>query len=282
MASTEPRTFLASLKTLFDRGVRYSTVIDIGCADGQFFLALHELGLVPDASPMNIDANSLYEASLASIKNVVGGDYRICALNDQEGEVEMTMSVHPYWSSLRQAGDPYWRRVNDLVATKKSVRMTTLDTLSRELALRPPFLVKLDVQGAEAHVLRGATEVLKDTHAVICETDVEDFDAVNAILAARGFILYDLTNVNRLRDGTLGWFYPVYVNSALESVKPQAFWDAKDNDGVIRAQNDRRQFILKSNAEILDRIQKGTVRRRNDLCFCGSGLKYKHCCGAVS
>jgi hypothetical protein len=171
--------------------------------------------------------------------------------------------------------------VNDLVATTKVVPATTLDTLSRQLAPQAPFLLKLDVQGGETDALLGATEVLKGTHVVICETDVDDFEAVNAVLAARGFVLYDLTGVNRLADGTLGWFYPVYVSCALDLVRPKEFWDASVNDAVIRVQDERRKAILKSNAEILERVEKGRVLRRNNACPCGSGRKYKHCCGAA-
>jgi FkbM family methyltransferase len=275
------RNFFAPLRTLFGKGVRYSTVIDVGCADGHFFLALHGLGLVPGAEPLNLDANSLYEASLSSIKSVLGGHYRICAIADREGELEMTMSVHPYWSSLRPASDPYWQRVNDLRATTSKVQVTTLDALARQLVLRPPFLIKLDIQGAEASALRGGVDVLKNTHAVVCETDVADFEAVNTTLTERGFVLYDLTTICRVPDGTLCWFYPVFVNRALDFVRPRAVWDAVNNDAVIRMQDARRQAILKSNAEILDRIRSGASLRRNDACPCGSGLKYKQCCGAL-
>jgi len=160
--------------------------------------------------------------------------------------------------------------------------VTTLDVLAGQLSLRPPFLIKLDIQGAEASALRGATEVLKNTHAVVCETDVAYFVAVNATLTERGFVLYDLTAFNRVTDGTLGWFYPVFVSRALDFVRPKAFWDAGSNDAVIRMQEVRRQAILKSNAEILERIRRGATLRRNEACPCGSGLKYKQCCGALS
>jgi FkbM family methyltransferase len=87
------------------------------------------------------------------------------------GEIEITESVHPYWSSIRPAGDPYWSRVNDLISKKVKAPATTLDTLAKELALKPPFLLKLDVQGAEQSVLVGAPDVLANTHTVICEAD---------------------------------------------------------------------------------------------------------------
>lgn len=53
-------TFTATLASLFNKGLRYSTVIDIGCADGNFFVDHFDMGLFPGAAPLNIDANALY------------------------------------------------------------------------------------------------------------------------------------------------------------------------------------------------------------------------------
>jgi uncharacterized protein YchJ len=44
--------------------------------------------------------------------------------------------------------------------------------------------------------------------------------------------------------------------------------------------------VLKKNAEMLDHIRRrrslagGHATRRNMPCLCGSGKKFKHCCGA--
>jgi FkbM family methyltransferase len=283
----------SAIERLFIKGVRYSTVIDVGCADGYFYL--DQMGFFPGAVPLNIDANRLYEESLKAIKDVVGGDYRISAITDYVGEIEITESVHPYWSSIKPEGDPYWARVNDLITTKVKVPATTLDTLAKELELRPPFLLKLDVQGAEKAVLAGGRAVLENTSVVISEADIDDFQDINKILVEAGFSLYDVTELSRLQDGTLGWFYPVYINKALDSVRPKAFWDFKQNEAVIGAQVERRKMIIKSNAETLDRIrnpQRSTQQSnrflkkpaaaisRNQPCPCGSGRRYKHCCGA--
>ena len=248
-------------------------------------------GFVPDAVPLNIDPNPLYENSLRAIQETVGGHFRICAVTDHEGDIELTMSQHPYWSSMRPAGDPYWERVNKLTAEKTVVPATTLDALQTQLSLKPPFLLKLDVQGAEADVLAGASDFLKQTHVVICEADVDDFQTINAILREKEFLLFDLTTIVRVDGGTLGWFYPVYINPAIDFVRPKAFWETKANEAVIRMQTERRNAILKSNAEILDRIRNPPTPPavkpasaapigRNQLCPCGSGRRYKHCCGA--
>jgi FkbM family methyltransferase len=260
MASLEAGTFLATLRVLLNKGIRYSTVIDVGCADGNFFLNHSATGLFPGAVPLNIDANDLYEDSLRAIKAAVGGDFRISAITDHEGDVELTTSAHPYWSSLRPRNDPYWMRVNNLISTKRLVPATTLDTLRKQLALAPPYLIKLDVQGGEHAVLRGAADVLKDTHVVICQADVEDFQDINDVLAQNYFVLYDVTHVGRAPDGTLGWFYPVYLNRALQHVRPKEFWQAEHNEVTINLQVRHRESILKDNAALIARI-----RERKDL-----------------
>jgi FkbM family methyltransferase len=275
----DPNSFSATIERLAAKGVCYSTVIDVGCADGQFFL--DHMRWFPGAVPLNIDANALYEPSLKAIKDVVGGDYRICAVTDYVGDVEITESVHPYWSSIAAKDDPYWSRINDLTKATRKVPATTLDALVDELALKPPMLLKLDVQGAERAALTGARAVLQDTHAVICEADIADFHTIHEVLSDAGFGLYDVTALSRVQDGTLGWFYPVYINSKLEGVRPRAFWDTKDNDAIIGLQVARRTAILQSNAATLNRLRNGprTVGR-NDPCTCGSGLKFKLCCGS--
>ncbi len=107
-------------------------------------------------------------------------------------------------------------------------------------------------------------------------------------------MLYDATGLQRVADGTLGWFHPIYVNKALDFVLPKSFWREEDNDAIVRTQFERRAMILKWNAEVLARYQSqlqsrrqtgaptqlASITRRNESCPCGSGRKYKHCCGA--
>jgi FkbM family methyltransferase len=226
MSPPERQDFRHSLLLLFTKGIRYSTVIDVGCADGNFFLELFHKGVFSGAVPLNIDANACYEDSLRAIQKVVGGHYRICAVTDHVGSVEIINSVHPYWSSLLPEDNLYWERVNKLSATKSIVPATTLDTLKKELELRPPFLLKLDVQGSEKSALQGAAELLQDTNAVICEADIDDFQDINVLLREKDFVLYDITRLDYAADGTFGWFHPVYINQSLNSVRPKSFWDA--------------------------------------------------------
>ncbi len=57
-----------TLAFLERKGVKYATVIDLGCADGHFFVQHFLQGPFKDSVPLHIDANSLYEPSLKSIQ----------------------------------------------------------------------------------------------------------------------------------------------------------------------------------------------------------------------
>lgn len=251
LANIPAGSFTGTLAGLFHKGVRYSTVIDVGCADGHFYVYHNHLGLFPGATVLNIDPNPLYEDSLKAIKDVMGGHYAIAAASDGEGEIELTMAMHPYWSSLRPREDSYWQRLNHMNQGTAKVPAVTLDRLAARLGLTGPYLVKLDVQGAEAQVLSGARDVLAHTHAVICEADVDDFQTINRMLVDSGFELFDVTQPHWLADRSLGFFYPVYLHRSLAHLRARAFWDETQNPAAVKAQIDRREQMLKLIKQIL-------------------------------
>src|SRR5262249_28991367 len=209
---------------------------------------------------LNIDPNPIYEDSLKAIKEVMGGHYVIAAASNREGEVELTMSAHPYWSSLRPQHDSYWERINRMKQDTVKIPAVTLDGLTSRLGLIGPYLMKLDVQGAEAQVLKGARDVLAHTHVVICEADVDDFHAVNQILVDAGFGLFDLTHPNWLADRTLGWFYPVYLNRSLDHLRSRSFWGQAQNLQAVKMQDDRRRQIVKQLSDMLAEERARTGR----------------------
>ena len=255
-----PGSFTATLVGLFEKGLRYSTVIDVGCADGHFYVYHSELGLFTGSTLLNIDANAIYEPSLKAIKDVMGGHYVIAAASDRASTAILTTAVHPYWGSLRPAGDRYWEHNNDLREGTIEVPTVTLDGLAKSLGLAGPFLLKLDVQGAEAEVLHGARDVLRQTHVVICEVDLDDFQTINEILVDAGFGLFDLTNPNWVFDRSLGWFYPVYLNRSLDRLRPRGLWDVAHNQAIVKAQVDRRRTIREQLARAL--AQQRAARSR--------------------
>jgi FkbM family methyltransferase len=253
---SEAGSLTDSLKLLAAKGLRYRTVMDLGCADGHFFLQYLSLGVFAGAVPVNVDANPIYEQSLSAIRDMVGGSYVIAAIAEHVGEVELTLGSHPYWSSLLAENDPYWQRMNKLHQGKTKVRAVTVDSLAQELRLVPPFLLKLDVQGAELAVLEGARETLTETDVVICEIDLADFNRLDRLLDNAGFSVFDITELRRIADGSLGWFYPVYLNRRRDGLRARTLWDASSNQTVLDMQRKRRAQVLEYNALVLAEIRK--------------------------
>ena len=260
MADVKLGTYSASLAVLAQHGVRYGSVIDAGCAEGNFFVQHYVMGPFEGAIAMNVDADAGYADHLARVRDAVGGHFLIAAVTDNRGEIELTTSLDPAWSSVRTSGDPYWQRLNNAATGRKRVRAVTLDELAVEFALPPPYLVKLDIQGAEAAALRGAANVLAKTEVVICEADVDDCHAIDRALTAAGFHLFDLTQVN-YANGVLAWFYPVYVNRILRDRLPRAFWKASDNERMARQQVERRRTILEWHEQLLPQIRAAKMRK---------------------
>lgn len=248
-------TISACLRILRSKGLRYSTVMDIGCADGHFFLQHYAEGEFEGATCVNIDANPVYAPSLQAIRDVVGGHYLIAAVTDREGETAMDASVHPYWGSMRPDGDAYWEQINRLAGTKIRVRTVTLDSIVTAFALRPPFLLKLDVQGGEIETLSGGGETLKQTDVVICETGPQDFRGVDRLMEESGLSLFDVTEPRRIADQSLGWFYPVYLSRRFDHVRRRSFWDARFNELVVNLQRERRAHVLAYTSDMLEKIK---------------------------
>jgi len=253
--SDKVATLSDALSVLFDKGLRYTTVIDCGCADGHFFVQHYAMGFLAGAVPLQIDANWIYESSLKAITETIGGHYAITAVADRTGDMEMTLGAHPYWSSLRGEDDPYWQTVNALHRGKVTVPVTTIDTLVRQFNLNGPFLLKLDLQGAEAAAFRGAADTLKRTSVVIVEADLNDFRELDRIMEDAGFNLFDITEERRIADRSLGWFYPIYLHHRLDSIRRRSFWDTNFNETVIENQKKRRESILAYNADVLRKLK---------------------------
>ncbi len=246
-----------TLQFLAQRGLRAGAFIDIGCADGHHGLFALLSGFLPAAQLVNIDANPVYEPSLRRIQSVVGGHYRISAVSDQAGTVEFHGSAHPYWASAVSADDDYWTSINGQRGEATVIGCQTLDVLLADMALVPPYIIKLDIQGLEAAALRGAAATLPNTAVVICEMLIGEFNPLHSLLAERGFDLFDITNLHRTQAGTLGWFDGVYLHRAFAGLVPRETWAAEHNAEVIRLQEERRRGVLAGIDELLALVRRG-------------------------
>lgn len=96
----------------------------------------------------------------------------------------------------------------------REVPMVTVDSLVARRSLPEPFLLKIDVDGAEVRILRGARRTLPRCSVVIIEAGVQNFWDRAEPLREAGFELFDLVGL-AYYDGRLCQFDAVFVNGAM-------------------------------------------------------------------
>ncbi len=137
-----------------------------------------------------------------------GYDYHIGVLSDENDK-----EVKFFQNDLFPGGNSYYREVGsptnvfpeDLYLLKTT---RTLDSVIEERGFPWPDLIKLDVQGAELDVLRGAPECLKHANMLIAELQNVNYNdgapqskEVIEYLQANGWTLKDALFCNNGPDG---------------------------------------------------------------------------------
>jgi FkbM family methyltransferase len=175
----------AMIRHLGDGGVFY----DIGANIGFFsLLGAHLSGFESgrvyafEAAPDNAEAIRV-NAALNGIGNVTV----ICkAVSSESGRGRLQVVDDQSWSKLEDYGEhPYTEQVIE-------VDLVSIDDLVAAGELRPPTLVKIDVEGAELAVLEGMSSTIDAYRpAIICELHDTHHEFV-AAMDAHGYRLINL------------------------------------------------------------------------------------------
>jgi FkbM family methyltransferase len=188
----------SSPERICKEGIAPATVIDVGAGGGTNWLTR----AFPDAYHVMIEPQRELEHFLREHLETVRGEIILTAVAERDGEsVFHVDSRRPLTSSLYEfAGLPYARE-------SRVVPMATLDRLAAERGWEPPFGLKIDAQGAEHLVIRGAAEVLRQSQFVITvvlaslahDPDLaygkgKTFAEFIALMDERGFGLRDIVN----------------------------------------------------------------------------------------
>ncbi|MDF2458798.1 MAG: Methyltransferase, FkbM family [Nitrospira sp.] len=181
------------------RSVGFSprTVIDVGAAYGSFTRLCH--GVFPGAHYLLIEPLDEYRSLLEQVTHAIPSSrYRLGAACARNGQVEI--NVHP-----DLVGSSLYREVETgtgVNGVPRSVRAVTVDAVVREAEASGPFLLKLDVQGAELDALEGAEKILDDCEFVVLEVSFFKFfeggpECAEMIgyMKHRGFVPYDIVGL---------------------------------------------------------------------------------------
>lgn len=191
-------------------GFKPQTVIDVGVAQGTPEL----YSTFPTAKHLLIEPLQEFEPALQGIAHSYDADYVVAAAASSAGRITIEIYDPPDSSSLLK-GPPSGGASGQL----REIPAVTIDGLCATKDLRPPFLLKVDVQGAELEVLGGASKTLRLTEVVVLETSLfrfwddspQLFDVLR-FMKERNFVAYDFFGpLMRPLDGALAQIDVAFV-----------------------------------------------------------------------
>jgi FkbM family methyltransferase len=189
-------------KNLRKRG-RFSpaTLIDVGVGAGTG--GLYEA--FPEAHLVLIEPLEEFKPDLDRIVSEHGGEYLITAAGAREGSA--TLNVEPHrlqLSSILESNMP--RDWADKPMEVREIPITTLDGLCEQKGWRSPYGLKIDTEGYEYEIIRGATRLLRETQFVIAELHLFGsfengycFADFIALMQSHGFHLCDVLDGRKMR-----------------------------------------------------------------------------------
>lgn len=191
-----------SLQTLRAMGIQPGFCVDVGAYHGEWTQQFRTC--FPESKILMVEAQepkrSILQQTIASAPHDI--TLEIALLGPTDGET-VDFTEMETGSSVFAEASPYARQT----VQRTTCRLDTI--LSRGSHPKVDFL-KLDVQGYELHVLRGAPEALRQTTAVLMETSLVPtntgcplFAEVIAFMDVAGFRLFDFCSQVRRKDGVL-------------------------------------------------------------------------------
>lgn len=177
-------------------GFRPRTIIDVGVADGT--LEIYEA--FPQARMILVEPVEAFRGAINQLLSRYEGECHYVAAGPENGEADFAIGEHfADLHGARFAPDGNGRRIP----------MRRLDELAS--GATGPILLKVDVEGFELSVMKGATSILPEVEVVILETRLFDvlggqsvMHEVVGAMAEQGYAVYDVLNtMARPLDGAL-------------------------------------------------------------------------------
>ncbi len=155
------------------RDMQLGGVIDAGAHVGEFALMIREV--LPGIPVVSFEPNPIAFAALkANAEDTADWTCLPYALDDHHGDAVLHANAFTPSSSLLPISRQGVRAFPYAVQSRRvSVPVRSLDALWPLYNLRAPLLLKLDVQGYEDRVLRGASAVLEHVSAIVIEVSYE-------------------------------------------------------------------------------------------------------------
>ncbi len=202
------------------RNMGINSVIDVGANNGNFVRLINTV--LPEASIYTFEPlMNTYEELIKMTAHIKKVKYFNHALGDTDGETIIYHNEFSPSSSMLKVKDahteafPYAKNV-----TREKIVIKKLDSIIDELALIPKILLKIDVQGFELTVLRGALRALPIFDIIILETSFVElyegqplFDDIYKYLTKHGFqFIGNLEQLSNPSNGQILQADSIFIN----------------------------------------------------------------------
>ncbi len=196
-------------------------VLDVGANVGQYAILRRHggfLGTIVSFEPQSAAFAELRSAKANDAKWLLEN----CALGPAEGEIELNIAGNSLSSSVLPMLEMHASNAptSSYVGTER-VRQRALDDVVDELQLAGRMHLKIDVQGFEDAVLRGAVKTLERCDSLELELSFAplydgqpDYLALLGRLADQGFDLYDMIPGFRAASGRLLQIDGIFVRTS--------------------------------------------------------------------
>lgn len=185
-----------ALKRLAHLGFQPELIFDVGAYQGDFARMCRDVWCKAEIACFEVQPEPLHR-----LETAFAGDARVRAWPYLLGAAEQEqVALH-----LAETGSSVLEEqvYKDFPIAYFSMR-TVDDIAAREYSQRAPELLKMDVQGYELEVLRGAEDLLSDVRVILMEVNLIDIHCgvpllgeVMRWLGERGFVAYDICGLMR-------------------------------------------------------------------------------------
>jgi FkbM family methyltransferase len=212
-----------SLLTLRNRGFQPKQAIDVGAYHGAWTSMVGDI--FPECHFLMVEAQNNKKPLLEKIvsERPKHFELEICLLGPKDGE-EIPFFEMESGSSVLEENSSFPRRAT-------TYKTTTLDTLIAKRNIRHSDILKLDVQGYELEVLKGASLLLQHADVVILECSLVPINKgcpllaeVVAFMDSRGFQVYDIVSQIRRPDHVLWQTDLMFVSKESNLLPEPKYW----------------------------------------------------------
>jgi len=180
------------LAAMAGRGFTPKTIVDVGAFEGNWSAMVRRLW--PSCRLFMIEPNLGYKARLLEAAEILGATL-FCELLGAETGKEVQFNVMGSGSSIMSERSAVPR-------TAEMRELCRLDTLLQDV--QAPALLKIDAQGYELEILKGASRLLPAFEAVLLEVAIIEINDgapllhdVVAYMKSHGYITYDIFEIHR-------------------------------------------------------------------------------------